>query len=785
MRSDRDSVDNDKDVKPEQNRFGLRADDGADSRPEKQQPSLRRMATEDSGAAPSLCIHDGDMKTRSTYEVRLRQHGAKYQQRFMETDTESGAKGATTKPEAMPSKLTFTPDEIVPDGAAPKLTDKGHSAVSGAKVKAAANRKAAPAHSLPSPATKKRLHFEGEHPADLAKRKDSISHAPAAANAALARLHSNVRRADDDNNIGVRAANETMAAVEGAGRTALRARRKTAVRKTVKASPKPRTVPYLPFSSSRKGSKAQTAKAAQKRMVKKSHAKAARANGRASPAMRRAANGAKQAAMRTLHAIKIHPAAIAVIAVLMILVLVIFSAFSSCSNISLGSVGSIFVSSYLAGDEAIDDAELLYTEWETDLLIEVNDAERTHPGYDEYRYSIGDISHSPFELMAFLTAVYQNFAPAEANAALKEAFGRQYRLEYVPETETRQRTEMRTDPVTGEKREVTVSYEWRIINVRLTANSFSDIAYSLMDEQERERYGVLLMSRGNRQYVSNIFESEWLSRISSYYGYRLHPISGVKDYHKGIDIAFPSGTKIRAGHDGTVRTAGESGSYGLMAVIDGSLPDGSVLTTRYAHCSRLLVRAGQQVKAGDVIAEVGSTGNSTGPHLHFEILVNGRNLNPIYFAETGALPGAGSIPGGSGGPDIPLYPGAPMDDARFEAMIREAQKHLGKPYVFGASGPSSFDCSGFVCFVLNNSGARSVGRTTAQGLYNMTTTVSQENAKPGDLIFFTRTYSAGTPVTHVGIYLGNGKMIHAGDPVQYADINASYWRQHFYAFGRI
>ncbi len=78
-----------------------------------------------------------------------------------------------------------------------------------------------------------------------------------------------------------------------------------------------------------------------------------------------------------------------------------------------------------------------------------------------------------------------------------------------------------------------------------------------------------------------------------------------------------------------------------------------------------------------------------------------------------------------------------------------------------------------------------MGRTTAQGLYNMSTPVSRENARPGDLIFFTGTYSAGTPVTHIGIYIGNGQMIHAGDPVQYASIDTSYWQQHFYAFGRL
>ena len=127
-----------------------------------------------------------------------------------------------------------------------------------------------------------------------------------------------------------------------------------------------------------------------------------------------------------------------------------------------------------------------------------------------------------------------------------------------------------------------------------------------------------------------------------------------------------------------------------------------------------------------------------------------------------------------------------LSDERFAALITEAEKYLGYPYVWGGSSPStSFDCSGFVSYVLNQSGVASVGRSTAQGLFNMSTPVSRENAQPGDLIFFTGTYSAGTPVTHVGIYIGNGQMIHAGDPVQYANINTSYWTEHFYAFGRI
>ena len=114
----------------------------------------------------------------------------------------------------------------------------------------------------------------------------------------------------------------------------------------------------------------------------------------------------------------------------------------------------------------------------------------------------------------------------------------------------------------------------------------------------------------------------------------------------------------------------------------------------------------------------------------------------------------------------------------------EAEKYLNYPYVWGGSNPStSFDCSGFVSYVLTNSGLVNTGRLGAQGLYNVCTPVSRANAQPGDLIFFVGTYD--TPgVSHVGIYVGDGVMLHCGDPIQYTSINTSYWQSHFYAFGR-
>lgn len=131
-------------------------------------------------------------------------------------------------------------------------------------------------------------------------------------------------------------------------------------------------------------------------------------------------------------------------------------------------------------------------------------------------------------------------------------------------------------------------------------------------------------------------------------------------------------------------------------------------------------------------------------------------------------------------------PGEALSDPAFAALITEAEKYLGYPYVWGGSSPStSFDCSGFVCWVYSNSGVHSLPRTTAQGIFNQCSYVSSSDAKPGDIIFFTGTYASGSPVSHVGIYVGNGMMIHCGDPIKYASINTDYWQSHFYAFGRL
>ena len=158
----------------------------------------------------------------------------------------------------------------------------------------------------------------------------------------------------------------------------------------------------------------------------------------------------------------------------------------------------------------------------------------------------------------------------------------------------------------------------------------------------------------------------------------------------------------------------------------------------------------------------------------------------LYMATLGnrpdLFPGSSYVGKYTNPPDGYEVPGEYLDDETFAAMLSEAKKYLGYPYVWGGSSPAtSFDCSGFVSWVVNHSGWN-VGRLGAQGLYNICTRTS--SPRPGDLVFFKGTYD--TPgVSHCGIYVGDGMMMHCGDPISYANLNSSYWQAHFYAYGRL
>lgn len=368
----------------------------------------------------------------------------------------------------------------------------------------------------------------------------------------------------------------------------------------------------------------------QKQQIKKQYQKAKQAEQSAKAAKKTAQN--TERALRQFTAfVWRHKTIFGVILVIALLAAWLGTVLSSCSVMTTTGVNSIMVSSYFADDEDIYAAENYYVSLEQDLQNKINRIERDYPGYDEYKYSMAQIGHNPYELISYLTAVYQDFKFNDIIQSLDTLFHSQYHLRVTATTEQREDED-------GNAK------EYKILNVTLTNEGMTN---SLTDEQ-RELYNIYLVSKGNRDYL---FASD------------------------------------------------------------------------------------------------------------------------IYANES----------------DAPIYtiPGEALTDATFRRLITEAEKYLGYPYVWGGSNPStSFDCSGFVCWVFQNSGVYPLSRTTAQGIYNQCARVSPQDAKPGDIIFFKGTYNT-SEVSHVGIYVGNGMMIHCGNPISYTSVNTSYWTQHFFAYGRL
>jgi len=658
---------------------------------------------------------------------------------------------------------------------------------------------------------KTRLVFEeetipfGEAKWNMPKMKPAPCKAAAAIGSFAAhKLHSKVYEAEQEN-AGAKAAHRAELAGESAfragkkaARSAYRFARNTPYRRAGKFEAKSISAQSkLSFQKAvRDNPKLQgnaMSRLWQKRRYKKRYADAYRNAKKLRETAKKAEKAAKKPVKAVARFARKHPVLFLIAAALGLTAFLIASLSSMFSTSFPGGTAFIGAASYAAEDTEIDKAALRYTERETDLQLEIQNAETTHGGYDEYRYHVGDIGHDPFELLGFLTAAYGKFTYPEVEGALQEIFSEQYSLTFEPETTTRTRTETRTetyaDPETGEDRTdtytVDVEYEWRILNINLASKPFSQAIYPRMGAGQREHFEILMLTKGARQFVGNPFGFNWLPYVTSHYGYRVHPISGAKNCHKGIDIGVPIGTEIRAGFDGVVKVAAYDSGYGNYAVIEAAR-NGTAIEAKYAHCQALFVAAGQAVSKGEIIATVGNTGNSTGPHLHMEVAKNGQSLDPLVFTETGD-DGRGRLPPGSpGGIAIPAYSGEPMDGSTFEALLAEAQRYIGMRYRFGGSSPSTgFDCSGYLCYILNQSGAASFGRTTAQGLFNHCAPVSRANAKPGDLIFFHSTYSCPNPVTHVALYLGGDSFIHCGDPIGYGSLGSSYWQQHFYSFGRL
>ena len=292
-----------------------------------------------------------------------------------------------------------------------------------------------------------------------------------------------------------------------------------------------------------------------------------------------------------------------------------------------------------------------------------------------------------------------------------------------------------------------------ICYVTLTASDFESVLLNRLNAEQREMYDIYQITKGNRIMFGSPVDLNWHNGILYGYGYQCSEDMVIENSQ--MEVLVPSGTPVLSVMDGqVVRIA--------SGVI--TLKNEKGYTVKIGGCTNITVPVGTEVTKGQPIAQIGSAGKMT---LSFSYRNN--SFNPYFYLNVGSI----------------------LDSVEVEAtgkaaqLIAKAEQYLGTPYVWGGYSPSGFDCSGFVSYVGNNCGAGfSFGRLTAESWRQQCSIISASQARPGDLIFFQGTYNT-SGASHVGIYLGDGKMIHCGNPVKISSINTAYWQQHFYCYGRI
>lgn len=292
-----------------------------------------------------------------------------------------------------------------------------------------------------------------------------------------------------------------------------------------------------------------------------------------------------------------------------------------------------------------------------------------------------------------------------------------------------------------------------ICYVTLTASDFESVLLNRLNAEQREMYDIYQITKGNRIMFGSPVDLNWHNGILYGYGYQCSGDMVIENSQ--MEVLVPSGTPVLSVMDGqVVRIA--------SGVI--TLKNEKGYTVKIGGCTNITVPVGTEVTKGQPIAQIGSAGKMT---LSFSYRNN--SFNPYFYLNVGSI----------------------LDSVEVEAtgkaaqLIAKAEQYLGTPYVWGGYSPSGFDCSGFVSYVVNNCGAGfSFGRLTAESWRQQCSIISASQARPGDLIFFQGTYNT-SGASHVGIYLGDGKMIHCGNPVKISSINTAYWQQHFYCYGRI
>ncbi|MBP2028221.1 hypothetical protein J2Z35_002022 [Acetoanaerobium pronyense] len=451
--------------------------------------------------------------------------------------------------------------------------------------------------------------------------------------------------------------------------------------------------------------------------------------------------------------------------------------------ISITSLGGAVIASiiYQSSDVEITKTNGYFSELEVDLAIDVLDTEINHPGYDEYEYSLDNIGHDPHMIASYLSVKFSDgfkLEDSKVKSEIEDLFKRMYTLERKSKTETRG---------SGED-----TYTVTILRTTLKTKPLEDVIdskFGLLGIKEKISYKMLYESKGSFTFMKNPVVDDWKLDVIKKFGYSLDPDTGQKTFYPAMDIQ-PMDSKVFALVDGIVHYGSDGfGEYLEIRTFAGN-------RVRYSNVSNFLFEEGERVLAGEEISSISepSLDSNIVSFLRLQLIDQFDNfLDPYFYlpSYTDTLSDA-YIFDFSQNNNYNSNPNFNFPEVEFEnyddwvkALLEEAQKHLGKRYVFGSNGPNTFDCSSFVTWTFTHSGVKNMPRTTAQGIYNSTQRISKEELRPGDIVFFTGTYNAGRPVTHVGIYVGNKTMIHAGDPVQYANLNSNYWQKHYYGAGRV
>lgn len=433
-----------------------------------------------------------------------------------------------------------------------------------------------------------------------------------------------------------------------------------------------------------------------------------------------------------------------------LLVLLIAGMLSSCSALFGGSGNAVIGTSYTAEDDDILGAEADYRAMEEELRRQIREMQEDDD-YDDFELHVDEIGHNPWELASILTVLYEDYSRREVQRMLRQLFEAQYSFSSSASVETV--TETRTVRVGESLGTVTTS---GYCNCRICCGQWSGGPTAS---------GVYPTANHTLAVdASNPFVPMGTKVVMNGVEYKVEDTGNFARYGVQFDVYYDShiAASLHGHKQWECFLADDNGSNTV---------DVTTTTTQ-----RVLNITATNHTLTSVIANMDLTAEE---RERYQLLLQTKGNKPYLFEDD-----IYSNPTS----DYLHYdiPGEALTDAKFAKMIHEAEKYLGYPYVWGGSSPStSFDCSGFVSWVINNCGnGWNVGRQTAEGLRGCCDIIQRSQAKPGDLIFFQGTYD--TPgASHVGIYVGNGMMIHCGNPISYASIETSYWQQHFFCFGRI